>query len=55
MEQAGLNALYEEIAAQLALPRMLMWSFNYTPYDGETLNWGGPAQSCIEGFQKCKS
>ena len=41
------------IPAQLALPRMLMWSFNYTAYDGETLNWGGPSQSCVEGFQRC--
>ena len=38
------------VPAQLALPRILLWSFSYTARDGKELRWGGPAPGDVARF-----
>ena len=39
------------VPAQLALPRMLLWSFAYTTREGAELRWGGPAPADAALFE----
>ena len=39
------------VPAQLVLPQMLLATFSYTTFNGETVNWNGPDKEVLDSFR----